>query len=157
MWLPRAEYLHIRYKSFGFVTNTLFMVCELIKGALSLHLSWRTIYTASPVPWNGAGDWADGKPWISMLLCWNEFATLTHVTFFAFGLSTNVCLTLLISWLLALYAQSVLWIMANCTCMALQWSDAKPSWSIVKLFCGLAGENWCNRYYWRYCLYMKHN
>ena len=66
------------------------------------------IYTAGPVPRNGAGELADGKPWVSMPLNWNELTIPTHVTFLVFGLSTNVRLTLLISWLLALYAQSVL-------------------------------------------------
>ena len=65
-------------------------------------------YTAGPVPRNGASDLADGKPWVSMPLNWNEFIIPTRVTFLAFGLSTNVRLMLLISWLLALYAQSVL-------------------------------------------------
>ena len=65
-------------------------------------------YTAGLVPQNGAGDLADGKPRVSMPLSWNEFTILIHVTFLAFGFSTNVRLTLLISWLLALYARSVL-------------------------------------------------
>ena len=65
-------------------------------------------YTAGPVLRNGVGELADGKPWVSMPLNWNEFTILTCVTFLAFGLSTNVCLTLLISWLLALYARSML-------------------------------------------------
>ena len=65
-------------------------------------------YTVGPVLRNGAGELADGKPWVSMLLNWNEFTILTRVTFLVFGLSTNVHLTLLIIWLLALYARSVL-------------------------------------------------
>ena len=76
--------------------------------------------TAGPMPWNGAGNLADEKPWISMLLTWNEMSIPTFVTFLAFGLSTNVPLMLLISWLLTLYVRSALYIMANCTCMALQ-------------------------------------
>ena len=63
--------------------------------------------TAGPVPQNGAGDLADRKPRVSMPLSWNKFTIPTHVTFLAFGLSTNVRLTL-ISWLLALYAGSML-------------------------------------------------
>ena len=65
-------------------------------------------YTAGPVPGNGVGELADGKPWVSMPLNWNEFTIPTCVTFLAFGLSTNVRLMLLIGWLLTLYAQSVL-------------------------------------------------
>ena len=65
-------------------------------------------YTAGPVPRNGVGDLADGKSWVSMPLSWNKFTILTRVTFLALGLCTNVHLTLLISWLLALHAQSVL-------------------------------------------------
>ena len=65
-------------------------------------------YTAGPVSRNGVGELADGKPWVFMPLNWNEFTIPTHVTFLAFGLSTNIHLTLLISWLLALYARSVL-------------------------------------------------
>ena len=65
-------------------------------------------YTAGPVPWNGAGDLADGKPWVSIPLRWNEFTIPTRVTFLVFGLSTNIHLMLLISWLLALYARSAL-------------------------------------------------
>ena len=58
--------------------------------------------TANPVPRNGVGDLADGKPWISMPLSWNGFAILTCVTFLAFRLPTYIPLMLLISWLLAL-------------------------------------------------------
>ena len=58
-------------------------------------------YTAGPVPQNGAGELADGKTWVSMPLSWNEFTIPTRITLLAFGLSTNVRLTLLISWLLA--------------------------------------------------------
>ena len=65
-------------------------------------------YTAGPVPRNGAGELTDGKPWVSMPLNCKEFTIPTRVTFLAFGLSTNVCLTLLISWLLTLYARSAL-------------------------------------------------
>ena len=65
-------------------------------------------YTAGSVPRNGAGDLADGKPWVSMPLSWIYFIIPTRVTFLAFGLSANVRLTLLISWLLALYARSAL-------------------------------------------------
>ena len=57
---------------------------------------------------DGAGELADGKPWVSMSLNWNEFTIPTRVTFLAFGFPTNVRLTLLIIWLLALYARSVL-------------------------------------------------
>ena len=71
------------------------------------HEEAERFYTAGPVPWNGADELADGKPWVSMPLNWSEFTIPTRVTFLAFRLSTNVRLTLLISWLLALYAQSV--------------------------------------------------
>ena len=59
-------------------------------------------YTAGSVPQNGAGDLADGKPRVSMPLNWNEFTIPTSVAFLVFGLCTNVRLTLLISWVLAL-------------------------------------------------------
>ena len=65
-------------------------------------------YTAGPVLWNGVGELTDGKPWVSMPLNWNDFTILTCVIFLALRLSTNIFLTLLISWLLALYARSVL-------------------------------------------------
>ena len=61
-------------------------------------------YTAGPVPWNGASELADGKTWVSMPLSWNEFTIPTRITLLAFGLSTNVRLTLLNSWPLTLYA-----------------------------------------------------
>ena len=48
----------------------------------------------------------------------------THVTNLVFRISTNVLLVLLTSWLLALYAQSALCIMANQMCTALQQSSA---------------------------------
>ena len=72
-----------------------FMVCEQIKGTLSLCLACRTICTAGPVPRNSAGGLADGKPWVSMPLKENRFTIPIHVTFLAFGLSTNVPLMLL--------------------------------------------------------------
>ena len=68
----------------------------------------KPLYTVVHVPWNGAGDLANVKPWISMLLSWNRFTIPTCITFLVFGLSTNVPLMVLISWLLALYAQSAL-------------------------------------------------
>ena len=77
--------------------------------------------------WNGASGLVDGKLCISMPLSRNEFTLLTHVTFLAFELSINILLTLLTSWLLALYARSTLCIMANCMCIVLQHSSAKPS------------------------------
>ena len=48
-------------------------------------------YTAGPVPRNGAGELAGGKPWVSMPLNWNEFTILTRVTFLAFGLYKRTC------------------------------------------------------------------
>ena len=41
-------------------------------------------YTAGPVPRNGVSDLADGKPWVSMPLSWNDFTILTRITFVAF-------------------------------------------------------------------------
>ena len=87
-------------------------------------------YTAGPLPRNGAGSLADGKPWVSIPLSRNGFTMSTRVTFLAFGLSTNRSLTLLISWLLALFARSALCIMANRTCVASQHSPARPIWSV---------------------------
>ena len=60
------------------------MVCERIKGTLSLCWHKERFYTASPVSRNGAGDLADGKPWIYMPLSWNGFTILTHINFDAF-------------------------------------------------------------------------
>ena len=51
-------------------------------------------HTAGRVPWNGMGDLADGKPWVSMLLSQIGSTIPTRVTFLTFGLSTNVPLTL---------------------------------------------------------------
>ena len=88
-------------------------------------------YTAGPVPRNSVGGLVDGKPWVSMPLSWNGITMPTRVANLAFRISTNVSLALLNSWLLELYARSVLCIMANWTCMALQQSSAKPSLCIV--------------------------
>ena len=79
-------------------------------------------YTAGCVQLNGVGGLADGKRWVSMPLSRNGFTMPTCVTNLAFGISTNVPLALLTSWLLALYAQSAVCIMANRMCMALQRS-----------------------------------
>ena len=46
-------------------------------------------YAAGPMPQNGVGDLADGKPWVSMLLSCNKFTIPTCVTFVAFGLSNQ--------------------------------------------------------------------
>ena len=85
------------------------MVRERIKGALSEEQS----YIAGPVQQNCAGGLADGKPWVSMPLSQNRFTMPTCVTNLAFGISTNVPLALLTSWLLTLYVRSALCIMAN--------------------------------------------
>ena len=77
-------------------------------------------YTAGPVPQNCAGELADGKPRVSMPLSQNGYTMLTRITNPVFGISTNIPLALLASWLLALYARSTVCIMANPTCMALQ-------------------------------------
>ena len=66
------------------------------------------LYTADPVPQNGAGGLADEKPWISILLSWNGFTMLTRLTFLAFGLSINIP-----SWLIM--------------CMALQHLSTRPT------------------------------
>ena len=95
--------VQIRYKQNGCITSALFYgVWADQKTLLAYvwHEEW--FYTAGPVPWNGASDLPDGKPWISMLLSRNGFTILSPVTFLAFGLSTNVPLMLLISWLLTL-------------------------------------------------------
>ena len=78
-----------------------------------------------PVPWNSASD---GKPWVSVPLSWNRFTMLTHVTFLALGLLTNIPLTLITSWLLALYVRKVLCIIIICMLMASQ-NRTRPSWS----------------------------
>ena len=61
--------------------------------------------TAGPVPWNSAVGLADGKPQVSMPLIWNGFTMPTRVTNLAFGISINIPLVLLTSWLLALYVR----------------------------------------------------
>ena len=85
--------------------------------------------TVGPVQWNIASDLADGKPWVSMTLSRKGFTMPTHVNFLALGLSTNVPLTLITSWLLALYARRVLYIMVNRKHMASQKLSARLSWS----------------------------
>ena len=57
-------------------------------------------YTAGPVPRSGVGCSGDGKLRVSIPLSWNKFTILTSITFLVFGFSTNVRLSLLISWLL---------------------------------------------------------
>ena len=59
-------------------------------------------YTAVSVLRNSVGGLADGKPWVSMPLSRNGFTMPTRVTNLVFGISTNVPLALLTSWLLAL-------------------------------------------------------
>ena len=90
-------------------------------------------YTAGPVLRNSAGGLADGKPWGYKRSNRNGFTMPTHVTNLAFGISTKVPLALQTNWLLALFARSALYIMANQTCMALQRSSAKPSWAVRSL------------------------
>ena len=74
------------------------------KASLACVWNEEQFYIAVPMPQNGVGDLADGKPWVSMPLSWNEFTILTRMIFLAFRLPTNVRLMLLISRLLALYA-----------------------------------------------------
>ena len=57
------------------------------------HEEW--FYTAGSVQWNDAGGLANGKPWVSMLLSWNGLTMPTHITFLAFGLSTDILSMLL--------------------------------------------------------------
>ena len=84
------------------------------KSKVPLACVWhaKQFYTAGPVLWNGVGGLADGKPWVSMLLIWYGFTMQTRITFLAF---TKLLLMLLTSWLLALYARSVIYIIANHT------------------------------------------
>ena len=84
------------------------------KSKVPLVCVWheKQFYTTGPVLWNGVGGLADGKPWVSMLLIWYGFTMQTRITLLAF---TNLLLMLLISWLLALYARSVICIMDNHT------------------------------------------
>ena len=71
---------------------------------LPLACVWheKPFYTVVSVLWNGVGGLVDGKPWVSMLLIWYGFTMLTCIILLAF---TILLLMLLISWLLALYAQ----------------------------------------------------
>ena len=84
------------------------------RSKVPLACFWHTerFYIAGPVAWNGAGCLADRKPWVSMPFSQNGFTMLTHVTFLAFKLAINVPLTLLTSWLLILYSQNMLCIIA---------------------------------------------
>ena len=75
-----------------------------------------------PVPCNSVSDLDDGKRRVSMLLSWNRFTMPTHVTFLALGLSTSIPLTIITTWLLALYAWKALCILVNCMLMASQKS-----------------------------------
>ena len=97
----RAERLQI-------IMDVLPLLCFVVVSGSKVPLAcvWHEerLYTAGPVLRNGTGDLADGKPWISMLLSWIGSTIPTRLAFLAFGLSTNIPLTLLISWLLALYA-----------------------------------------------------
>ena len=64
-------------------------------------------YIADPVPRNRVGVLVDGKPWVSMPLNQNGFTMLTRVTNLAFGISTNIPLALLTSWLLEISVISI--------------------------------------------------
>ena len=83
-----------------------FVLWCVSKSKMPLACVWHKerLYTAGPVPRNCADGLADGKPWVSMPLSWNGFTMPTHVINLAFGISTNVPLALLTSWLLTLYA-----------------------------------------------------
>ena len=83
------------------------------------------------MPQNGVGGVANGKYCVSMPLSQNRLIMLTPVTFLVLTLSINVLLMLLTSWLVALYALSMLCIMVNHTYKALQQLSARLSWSIV--------------------------
>ena len=125
---PRTECLQSRYKLNGCVATALLYGMWVDQGTLSLCLAWR-----STIVW--CSWW---KTLGSMLLSQNRFTKLTRITFLVFGLSINIPLMLLTSWLLAIYAQSVCCIMANHICIPLQHLSSRPSWSIIW---GLAGEN----------------
>ena len=136
MWHPRA---HPEGGTFTSQIQTewmcynYFVLWCVSRSQMSLACVWHEewFYTAGPIPQNSAGGLADGKPWLSMLLSWNGFTIPTCITNLAFGISTNVPLVLLTSWLLALYTRSTLYFMANRTCMALQQLSAKPSWCVI--------------------------
>ena len=92
-------------------------------------------YMADPVLQNSVGGLADENPYVSIQLSQNGFTMPTCVTFLVFGLFTNVTLMLLTSWLLALYAQSMICITANnSTCVTSQHLSARLSWSTVYPF-----------------------
>ena len=138
MWHPReipeGGVFKIKYKPNGCITTALFYgVCEQTKGTLNLCLAWRgtilycwfcggivrVVYS-----WWKALDFYIVKP--------EELTRLTRVTFLEIVLSINIPLMLLTtSWLLILYAAESTFCIANGTCMALQHSSARPSWSVV--------------------------
>ena len=91
--------------------------------------TWEWFYTAgSTLDWYKWCSW--WKALVSIPLSQNGFTMLTHVSFLAFTLSVNILLMLLTSWILALYAQSVL-CLANHMCIAWQHLFARPNKSIV--------------------------
>ena len=98
MTLEDAACVQSVYKSDTYQMDVLqllsFIVHKWIKDTLSCVRHEKQFYTAGPVPWNGAGDEADRKPWISMPLSWNGFTKPTCITFLPFRLSTNVLLKL---------------------------------------------------------------
>ena len=148
---PRAEYLQIRYKSNKSVTTALFYGVWADKRCPYWHKE--CFYTVGPVP----RGLVDGKPWVSMPLSQNRFIMpnlpWVQTLYIHTSDATNQLATCINVW-------SVLWIMANHMCMALQYSSIRPSWSVV-----ISSEAWLleisvititdvNR---TWCLCMKHS
>ena len=79
------------------------------------------------MPLNSVVGLADGKPWVSMPLSQSGFTMPSDITFLVLVLSTNVSVMLVTRWLLALYVQSMLCIMANHTIMASEQLSARIS------------------------------
>ena len=109
------------------------MVHKRIKGTLSLHLGMEeNNFILLVLCRNGVSRVPHRKFWISMSLGLKR-STIGHADLRNFPFSPTIFkkpLTLLTSWLLAIYARSLLY-MANGMCMASQHSSARLNWSVV--------------------------
>ena len=85
------KHLQIRYKPNGYNRFVLWCVSGS-KAPLPCVWNEERFYTAGPVPRNGAGNLANGKPCVSMSLNWNEFTIPTHVTFLVLTRTLYKCM-----------------------------------------------------------------
>ena len=136
----RMEHLLIRYKLNGWLITALFYgewvnqrCFQLVSG------TEENDYILLVLCQNSLSDLAYANPWNSMLLPWNRFAMLTHITFLVFGLFIKLPLTLLTSWLLAWYAHSTPYNMAS-QMYGFATLVSRPSCSIVYLMKGIIND-----------------